>query len=126
MLVVAMVAVIVVVVVVVKVLVWTEATIDMVVVVEVLVIAVLVGVEVIVVGTIVIISKSAWPVSNSVDEPSSDVAVDLTMEASTGVVMGVLPWICIGALADVNTNSFAVVVAALEFPVSKSLEEYCC
>ena len=61
--VVAMTAVIVLVVIVVKVLMWAAATIDMVVIVEELVIDVLPGVEISVVGVIVIALKFALPVS---------------------------------------------------------------
>ena len=94
----------------------------MVVVVKVLVIGVLSDVEIIVMGVIVNILKFDLPVSYSVDV-SSNVAVDLCMDA---VILAVLPGIGIEALAAMSTNAFAVVITALEFPVSTPLEEFSC
>ena len=122
MVVVTTVAAIVGVVVVVKVLMWVEAIVNMVVVVEVLVIDVLTDVEIIVVGAIVIVLKFALPVSYSVDVSSSDVTVDLFMYALAGVMIAVLNGIGIGVLTDFIANTFAVVMTALEFPVSTPLE----
>ena len=120
-----MVAVIVVVVVAeVKVLVWAVAIMDMVVVVEVLVIDVLADVEIIVVGAIVIVLKFALLVSYCVDVPSSEVDVDLFIDALAGAILGVLPGFGIEALADVNAIAFAVVMTALEFPMPTTLEEF--
>ena len=124
MVVVTAVTVIVVVVLVVKVLVSVEAIINMVVVVEVMVIGVLADVEIFVVGVIVSVLKFAFSVSYSVDVPSSDVAVDLFMDALTDVMLAVLTGIDIDELADVGANAFAVVITALEFPVSTPLEEF--
>ena len=87
------------VVVVVKVLAWDTAIINMAVVVEVF----------------------ALPVSYSVDVPSSDVSVDLFMDALAAVVVGVLFEIGIEALTGVSGNAFAVAMTALAFPVLKSL-----
>ena len=106
-------------------LVWDTEISNVVVVVEVLVIDVLADVEIIVVGAIVIVLKFALPVSYSVDVPSSDVAVDLFMDALTGVMLGVLTGIGIGVLTDVGANAFAVVMMTdLEFPVSTALEVF--
>ena len=46
------------------------------------------------------------------------------MNALTRVMFGVLPAIGIEVFADVNANAFAVIVTALEFPVSTPLEEF--
>ena len=128
MLVVTTVVVIVVVVLVVKVLVWVEAIVNMVVVVEVLGIGVLADVGDIVMGVIVSVLKFALPVSNSSDVigvRSSGMAVDLSMDALTGVMIGVLAGNGIGVLTGFTANAFAVVMSALEFPVSTSLEWLC-
>ena len=96
----------------------------MVVVAEVFAIDVLADVEIILVGVIVIVLKFALPVSYSVDVPSSDVSVDLFMDALASVMLAVLTGIGIGMLADVSANAFAVAMTALEFPVSTPLEEF--
>ena len=120
--VVEMVAVIVVVVVV-KVLAWAVAIIDMVVVLEVLFIDMFDGVGVIVVGVIVIVLKVPLSVPYSVDVPPGVVA-DSFMGASTVVTCDALTGIGVGVLAGVNTNAFAVIITALEFPVSTPLEGF--
>ena len=123
MVVVTTVVVIAVVVVVVNVLLWVAAMIDMVVVVEVLVIDVLTGVEIIVVGAIVIVLEFASPESYSVDVPAN-VPIDLFVDMSAGVMLGFLPVIDIEVLVDVNTNDFTVAMTVLEFPVSIPLEGF--
>ena len=117
-----MVEMIVVVVVVVKVSVWDAAIIGMVVVIEVvvLVIDVLVGVEFIEVVTVL---KFALSVSYS-GNVLSGVTVDWFMDVLTDVMIGVLTGIDIEMLAGVNATAFTVMVTALEFPVSTSLEEF--
>ena len=122
MVVVAMVAAIVIVVVVAKVLVWAASIFGIVVVVEVLSIGVLADVEIIVVGVIAIILKVPLPIPYSVDVPSG-LVVDSFMDA---VICGALTGIGIEVLADVTANAFAVVMIALEFPVSTPLEEFGC
>ena len=121
MVVVAMVAVIMVLGAVIEGLLWDTATIDMVVVVEVLVIAVLTGVGIIVVGVIVIVFKFALSVSYAVDVSSSEVDVELLMDALAGVMLGDLPGIDV---ADVGADAFAVAITALEFPVPTPSEEF--
>ena len=98
----------------VKVLVWAAA-VGM---------AVAVDVEMIVVGVIVIVLKFALPVSYSTVDVPSDLAVDLSMDALTGAMLGVLTGIGIEALSDVNAKVFAVVIIALEFPLSTPVEEF--
>ena len=120
---VVVVAAIVVVIVVVRVLVWAAEISNVVVVVEVLVNDVD-GVANILVGAIVIALKFVLPTSCSVDMSSSDVVVDLFMDALAGVMFAVLTGIWIDVLADVSANAFAVAVTALEFPVSTPLEGF--
>ena len=96
----------------------------MVVVVEVLSIGVLADLEIIVVGAIVIVLRFALPVSYFVDAPLSGVAVDLFTDALADVMIGVLTGIDIAVLPEVNANAFAVVMTALGFPVSTTLEEF--
>ena len=91
-------------------------------VVEVLVIDVLVDMKFIVVGVSVIVLNFALPISYSLGVPS-DAAVDLAIDASADVILGILSEI--EALADVNANGFAV-VTALKFPVLTILEEFSC
>ena len=127
MVVVAIVVVIVVGVAVVKVLAWPESIINIFAVFEVLIIdvlAVLADVEIIVVGAIVIVVKFVLPVSYSVNVSSSGVTVGLFMDALAGSMLGVLTGIGVEVLSDVSTNAFAVVITALEFPVSTPLEEF--
>ena len=116
-----MVDVIVVMVIVVKVMVCAAAIFNKV---DVLVIDVLADVEIIVVGAIVIVLKFALPVSYSVDVPSSDVAVELFMDALAGVMLAVLAGMGIGMLTGVSANAFTVAMTALEFPVSMPLEDF--
>ena len=52
-----------------------------------------------------------------------DVTVDVFMDASAGVMWGVVTRIFIHFVADVNASVFAVVIAALEFPVPSPLTE---
>ena len=85
---------------------------------------VLADVEIIVVGIIVIVLKFALPVSYSVDMPSSDVSLDLFMDALADAMLASLTGIGIGMLVDVGANAFAVAMTALEFPVSTPLEEF--
>ena len=89
----------------------------MVVVVEALFIDVLADVEIIAVGVIVIVLKFALPVSYSADVSSSDV-----MDMLAGVMLGALTGIDVEVLSDVRANAFAIVITALEFPVSIPLE----
>ena len=46
------------------------------------------------------------------------------MDALTGAMLGVLTGIGIEALSDVNAKVFAVVIIALEFPLSTPVEEF--
>ena len=124
MVIVAVVVVIVVVVAVVKVLVWAAAVIDMGVVVEALAINVLADVEPIVMGVIMIVLKFASPVPYSVDVPSSDADVDSFKDALAEATLRALTGIGIEVLADASANVLAVVMAALEFPVSAPLEDF--
>ena len=87
---------------------------------EVLVIDVLTNVEIIVVGVLVIDLKFALPASCSVP---SEAAVDLSMDVLAGVMLGLLTGIGIEVLADASGNAFALVMTALELPVSTPLEE---
>ena len=108
-----------------KVSVRTAVIIKMVVVVEVLVIEfsvieVLADVEIIVVGAI---ENFVVPTSYSIDAPS-DVVVGVFMDALAGVILVNLPKIDIEVLADVNPNTFAVVITVLKFQVSTSLEDF--
>ena len=119
-----LVAAIVVVIVEVNVMVWATSIIDKVVVVEVLAIDVLIDGEIFVLVVIVIVLKFALSVSYSVDVPSSDVAVDLFIDALAGVMLAVLAGIGIGMLADVSAKAFVVAMTALEFPVSTPLEVF--
>ena len=107
----------------VKLLIWTAAVIDMVVVVGVLVIEVCIEVKLIVVGVIVIFLKSALPVSYSVDAMTSNVDVDFFVDLLTDIMVVVLPGIGVEVLADVNRNAFTV-VTVLDFPVSTPLEGF--
>ena len=107
---------------VVKVLVWAVGVIGMVVVVEV---SVLADVEIIVMGFIVTVLKCALPMPYSVDVPS-DLAVDLFMDASAGVMCGVLNGIGIEVLADATANALAVVITSLKLGVLTSLEGFSC
>ena len=114
MVVVAMIAVIVVSVIVVKELVWAEAII------AVLSIGVLADAEVIVVGAIAIVSKLGLSVA---DAPSG-VAVNSFANAW---MLDVVSGIRIELLTDVSgANALAVVMDALEFPVSTPLLGFSC
>ena len=119
-----MVSLIVVVVVVLNVLVCDAAIIDMVVVVGVLVIDVLADMEIIVVGAIMIVLRFAVPLSYSVNVSSSGMVDDLSMDVLAGSMLGALTGIDVGVLSDVSANAFAVVMTALEFPVSTPLEGF--
>ena len=92
------------------------------VVVEVLIIDVLADVEIILADVNVMVLMSVLKVSYAVDV-TSGVAVDLFVEAwvldvLTGIGIALLLW------ADMNANAIAVVMTALEFPVSTPLEEF--
>ena len=52
--------------------------------------------------------------------------VDLFMDALAAVMLGVLTGIGIEVLADVKANAFAVVMPALGFRISTSLENFSC
>ena len=105
----------VIVVVVVEVLVCAAGIINMVVVVEVSVISVLADVRIMLVDVIVIVSELALTLSYSVDTSSDEFA---------DVLIDVLSRIEIEELVDVNASVIAVVMTALEFPVSTPLEEF--
>ena len=117
MVVVTIVAVMVVVVAVVKVLMWDAAIVGRAVGVEVLAIDVMVDVEFI---EVVIVLKFAL----SVPYVSSDVAIDLFMGTLADIIIDVLTGIGVEVLTDVSANAFAVVMIALEFPVSTPLEGF--
>ena len=55
---------------------------------------------------------------------SSDVAVDLFVDALAAVMIAVLTGIGIEMLSNVAANAFAVVMTALEFPVSTPSKEF--
>ena len=114
------------VVVMVKVLVWVEAIVNMVVVVEVIVIGVLADVGDIVMGVIVIVLTFVFSVSYPVGVSSSDVAVDLFMDALTGLMLVALSSIGVDVLANVNLNRFAVLATSFEFSKPGPLEEEEC
>jgi len=103
-----------------KVMLWAASIIDLVLVIEVLVIEELAGVKFIEVGVIGFVFKFALSVSYS------DVAADLTIDALAVVMIGSLAAIGSEGLAeaDANANAFAVVMTALEFPVSTALEGF--
>ena len=84
---------------------------------------VLVTAEIIVVGVNVNVLKSALEVLSSVDV-SSDVTVDLFMDAAAGAMLVVLSGIGIEVLSDVSASAFAVFMTASEFPVSTPLGEF--
>ena len=96
--------------VVVRVLVRAAAAINMVVVVKVPAIDLLTNVEIMVVGAIVVALKFVLACS------VADMDVDLSMGASAGARIGVLPGLGIEVLADVSANAFEV-VPALNFPM---------
>ena len=54
----------------------------------------------------------------------SDVTVDLFMDALASTMLGVLAGIAVELLLDVSANTFAVFMAASEFPVSTPLEDF--
>ena len=56
--------------------------------------------------------------------PSSEVAVDLFMDALAGTILDDLLWIGIELFAGVNGNASAVVMAALEFPASTTSGDF--
>ena len=85
-----------------------------------------IDVEISMVVVIVIVLNFALSASCSVDVPSSEVDVDLFIDALAGTILGVLPGLGIEALADVNAIAFAVVMTALEFPMPTTLEEFSC
>ena len=80
-------------------------------------------VSVVEVLVIVFVWKSALPVSCSVDMPSG-VDADLFMDEEAAKMRGVITRIVIEVFTDVSANAFAVIVTALEFPVSTPLEEF--
>ena len=100
MIVVATVAVLAVVIFVTKVLLWDAVTVGV----------TAIGVEIIVVGVVVIILYFALTSSCSVDVPSSDVDVNLFMDVLADTMLGVMSESRIEVFADVNTNAFAVVM----------------
>ena len=82
-------------------------------------------VEMIVAGVIVIVLKFALTVSCSIDVSSSGATVELSMDANiAGAMLGVLVASGIEALSDVNAKVFAVVIIALEFPLSSPVEDF--
>ena len=111
-----MVAAIVIVVVVVKVLVWDAAIINVGVVDGVLVI----DVDII---AVLIVLNFGFPASYFVDVQSG-VDVKLFMDMSAGAMLGLLPGIGTEVFAGVNANTFAVVIADVEFPMSATLEAF--
>ena len=80
-------------------------------------------VSVVEVLVIVFVWKSALPVSCSVDMPSG-VDADLFMDEEAATMRGVITRIVIEVFTDVSANAFAVIVTALEFPVSTLLEGF--
>ena len=82
-------------------------------------------VSVVEVLVIVFVWKSALPVSCSVDIPSG-VDADLFMDEEAATMRGVITRIVIEVFTDVSANAFAVIVTALEFPVSTPLEGFGC
>ena len=56
--------------------------------------------------------------------PFSDVDIDLFTDVLPGAMLGVMIGTGVEVLAEVNANAFAVVMNALEFPVSTTLEEF--
>ena len=74
-------------------------------------------------GVIVVVLKSALPVSRPVDM-RSDVDVDIFMDEVAATMLGVLPRIAIEVFTGVRADAFAVIMTALEFPVSTPLEEF--
>ena len=55
---------------------------------------------------------------------SSEVTVDLSMDALVGLLLDVLTGTGIEVLADVSVNVFAVAMTILEFPVSTTLAKF--
>ena len=99
------------------------AIVDNVVGVDVLFIGVLDDVEIMAVDLLVIILKFVLAVPYSVDV-SSGVDVDMFINASADVMLAVLIGISIEVMADVNPKTFAGVMTALEFPVTKPSAEF--
>ena len=91
-------------------MVWDAAMINIEAIVEVLVIDVLADEDTVI-------------TSFSVDV-SSDVPVNFFVDVLTDVILGILPDISIEVLTDVGANAFVVVMTALEFPMSSTLEEF--
>ena len=56
----------------------------------------------------------------------SKAAVDLLIDTSTGITLGVLTNIGIGVLAYVDINVFAGVMTAFDFAMSGPLDEFLC
>ena len=98
-----------------KVSVCAAGIINMVVVVEVSVIAVLADARIMLVDVIVIVSQLALTLSYSVDM-SSDELADVMIDTLSGIE--------IEELADVNASVIAVVMTALDFPVSTPLQGF--
>ena len=55
-----------------------------------------------------------------------DVVFDAWIDALTDVIIGVMHAIRAGILDDVNVDSFAAVMAVLEFSISTPLGDFCC
>ena len=97
--------------------------VDIVVGVDMLFIGVLADVEIMAVAVLVIVLKFVLAVPYSVDV-SSGVDVGMFINASADVMLAVLTGIGIEVMADVNPNTFAGVMTALEFSVTKPLAEF--
>ena len=54
------------------------------------------------------------------------IAVDLLIDASTGIIRGVRTNISVGVFVDVNVIMFGGVMTAFEFAMSGPLEEFRC
>ena len=75
------------------------------------------------VTVLVIVLKFVLTVPYSVGV-SSGVDDDMFINALAGVMLAVLNGIGIEVMAGVNSNTFAGVMTALEFPVTKPLKEF--
>ena len=56
----------------------------------------------------------------------SNMAVDMLMDALTGIIRSVRTESAVDVLVDVNAKVFAGVVIAFEFIMPERLEEFCC
>ena len=89
---------------------------------------VVVAVEVVMAAVVKVLVWAAATVEMVVgmaDVPSG-VAVDWSMDALANAMLDVLSGTGTEVLSDANANAFAVVVTALEFPVSTTLEGFSC